>query len=117
MEFRKRRLADDVRHAIICATARVSRLVGTFRVSGQQTSTPDALWRRFKHAGGIERGGFFRYYVGRDTGTAIEVADVHRFTAPESLPETLGIGGPPQSFQYLPEPARALLQEAAALPV
>lgn len=111
VEFRKRRLADDVSHVVIYATAPVSRLVGTFRVAGQQTSTPDALWRRFKHVGGIERGGFLSYYGGRDAGTAIEVADVHRFAAPKSLPDTLGIDRPPQSFQYLAEPARALLRE------
>lgn len=114
VEFRKRRLADDVSHVVIYATAPVSLLVGSFRVAAQQTSTPEDLWRRFHRVGGIDSSGFFSYYSGKREATAIEVADVYGFTTPKSLPAALGIDRPPQSYQYIAERAQALLEPIAA---
>ncbi|GAA1955212.1 ASCH domain protein [Nocardioides panacihumi] len=101
VEFRKRRIADDVTHVIVYATAPVSAVVGVFEVSGQTTTTPTSLWRRFKKVAGISRDGFDAYFEGRDSATGITVGDVTVLDEPLCLQGDLGIGRPPQSYQYV----------------
>lgn len=109
VEFRKRPISDDVTHVIVYATAPTAAVVGAFTVTGQDTTSPTRLWKRFSKAAGISRSKFFEYYSGRRQGTGIKVGDVLVAEEPLPLYESLGVARPPQSFQYL---AGSAAQEA-----
>jgi predicted transcriptional regulator len=66
VEFRKRRIAEDVTHIAIYVTQPVSAIVGVFEVEGQLTTSPRRLWRAFHDAAGISRRHFFEYFGARD---------------------------------------------------
>lgn len=59
VEFRKRRLADDVTHVVIYSTVPDRAVVGYFTVEGQETSTPASLWGQFHDRGVIDESDFF----------------------------------------------------------
>lgn len=101
VEFRKRPLAGDVTHVVVYATAPVSAVVGVFSVTGQTTASPTSLWQRFKKVAGISQDGFDAYFDGRDSATGIGVGDVVVLEEPLCLRDDLGIGRPPQSYQYV----------------
>lgn len=101
VEFRKRPLAADVTHALVYATRPSAQLVGAFAVAGQVTATPDELWDRFAHFGGIERDQFVSYFAGHRAGTGIVVGEVFVASVPLSLSGSVGLVRPPQSSQYV----------------
>ncbi len=101
VEFRKRRIADDVTHIVVYATAPVSAVVGAFTVLDQHSLSPHALWLHFEDVAGISRSDFMTYFVGREAGVGIEVGNTWRAHPPMCLRESFGIAHPPQSFQYL----------------
>lgn len=113
VEFRKRRLADDVTHVVIYSTVPDRAVVGYFTVEGQETSTPDSLWSRFCDRGVIDENDFFAYYAGRDRATGIRVGAATRLRRPLSLTLDLGVAHPPQSYQYLPSERFATVLAAA----
>lgn len=113
VEFRKRRLADDVTHVVIYATVPDRAVVGYFTVEGQETSTPASLWGQFHDRGVIDENDFFAYYAGRDRATGIRVGTATRLRQPLSLTQDLGVAHPPQSFQYLPSDRFAKVLSAA----
>lgn len=100
VEFRKRRLADDVTHVVIYSTAPVGLVVGAFTVGEQTTAPPEALWSSFAEVGGISHEAFSAYYADRDSGTGIGVVEVYVADSDVTL-EQLGVARAPQSFQYL----------------
>ncbi len=109
VEFRKRRLADDVTHVVVYASAPVSAVVGAFRVTGQDTSPPRDLWDRFAEVAGICRTRYSQYFDGHDLATGILVSGVRLTDVPVPLRD-IGLDRPPQSFQYLlPDVADRLL--------
>lgn len=101
VEFRKRRLADDVSHVIVYATAPTSAVVGVFEVAGQITLSPSTIWKRFRTVAGISKAGYEAYFEGYTSATGIEVGNFWGFTNPLHLYDDLGIRRPPQSFQYV----------------
>ena len=58
LSFRKRRLAPDVTHVLVYATAPVGAIVGAFVIAGQETSTPASYGDGLAVAG-ISHGKFF----------------------------------------------------------
>lgn len=101
VEFRKQRIADDVTHVIVYATAPVSAIIGAFTVESQHTLSPAGLWSRFRGVAGIGRKDFMAYFGDRRHGTGITVGEVLRSETPLGLKKHLGISRPPQSFQYV----------------
>jgi len=108
VEFRKRRLADDIRTVLIYATAPSSEVIGQFTVSNMVTDTPARIWEQFGHLGVIEKEAFFAYYGNAPTAVAIVVASAERFATPLTLGEFEPRPAVPQSFAYLPADARGL---------
>jgi predicted transcriptional regulator len=102
VEFRKRRLADDIETVWVYATAPVSKVVGRFSVDDIVQGSPEDIWDRFGAVGVIERDAFFLYYAGSDTAVAIVVADAQRLPEPVGLHELEPRPAVPQSFAYLP---------------
>lgn len=101
VEFRRVVPKSKVSHVIVYATQPVGRVVGALELGGADTATPSELWSKYQHVGGIPRDDFFRYFEGRETGTALIVRRVLRCREPFPLGAPLFPTRPPQSFMYL----------------
>ena len=101
VEFRKRRLAEDIRTVLIYATAPVSRVVGRFTIDDIIEATPGHIWEAYGEIGVIEEDAFFGYYGDAAAAVAILVADAERFSAPLALADIKARPAVPQSFAYL----------------
>lgn len=104
VEFRKRRLANDIQKAYMYVTAPVKAIQGEFDVGNQVVGTPEELWARFAGVAGIDRQSFFDYFSTAALAVGIEVGAVKRYTEPVPL-DVLDPGGrAPQSVKYLMSP-------------
>lgn len=113
VEFRKRKLRDEVTHVIIYSTVPDRGILGYFEVASQEEEAPSDLWDRFGEKGFIEKDAFFNYYEGRPVGVGICVTNPQRLPHKLGLSDTLGITTPPQSVQYLPCDALDSLETAS----
>lgn len=101
VEFRKRRLAEDIRTVLVYATAPVSRVIGSFTVDGIVEASPKAIWEEYGKVGVIEQGDFFDYYADAPSAVAIVVAEASRFEDPIALEDMDPRPAVPQSFAYI----------------
>lgn len=105
VEFRKRRLADDVNVVWVYATAPVQRIIGYFEVEAMHSAEPADLWREFAEVGCINRADFDRYYAGSNTGAGITIRKAVRLDVPALIADLLPSGVPPQSYAYIALPS------------
>lgn len=101
VEFRKRRLAEDITTVWVYATSPVSKIIGHFSVDVIVQGSPHDIWERFGAIGVIERDAFFAYYDGAATAVAIVVKEAERLPAPVALDEIDPQPAVPQSVAYL----------------
>ena len=101
VEFRKRRLAADIKTVIVYATAPVSRVLGTFDIDEIVVDSPAEIWTRYGSHGVIEQSAFFDYYEGKEIAVAIVVEGATSFDEPLPLKEVDPGSTAPQSFTYL----------------
>ena len=101
VEFRRWRLAADVRTVVIYATKPVGRVVGSFNVGGVHEGTPGELWRECAANGGIGRAAYENYFRGTARAFAIIVEGVRRLGEPLALTDLHPDLVPPQSVRYL----------------
>lgn len=101
VEFRKRRLADDIKTVVIYATSPVRRVVGTFDVGEIIEGSPAQIWARFGRRGSITKADFFHYYANAATAVAISVTNTKSFATPLALHQLKPDSTAPQSFSYL----------------
>lgn len=101
VEFRKRRLADDIAKVVIYTTSPVQAVVGEFRVREQVTASPAELWRRYRSIAGIDRAAFFEYFSGTLDAVGILIDEATRYEQSQSLEEFEPGSRPPQSFKYI----------------
>lgn len=99
-EFRTKLCKRPCTKIVIYATAPISKIVGEVEVSGTVEAAPEILWEKTKHAAGISKEYFDRYFAGRETACAYCLARPMRYDRPFDL-SALGIKAPPQSFIYL----------------
>lgn len=115
VEFRRRRLADTVRHIVVYSTQPVGTVVGSCGVSGQLSATPDELWSAVGDVGGISREEFDTYFEGAVQAVAILLEKPSRLSPHRAVSlNDLGAARPPQSFQYLHRSVRNTLSGTAA---
>lgn len=101
VEFRKRRLAEDIDSVLMYATAPVKAVVGEFWIAKQVQNSPKNLWEQFSDVAGISRKLFFRYFEESPIAVGIVIKSVKVYRSPLSLAD-LEIGNcPPQSFRYI----------------
>lgn len=100
-EFRRRGFADTPDQVAIYSTSPDQQIIGWFDVERVIEDSPEALWERCGHAGGIEHEEFMAYYEGRDTGFAIEIAGTTTLDTPLRLDELPERVVAPQSFLHL----------------
>ena len=101
VEFRKRRLAPDIRRVFIYSTSPVSRVVGEFVIEETVVGSPDDIWQAYGHTGEISEPEFHKYFEGRDTAVAFTVARTQRFRKPLALADLSPRQAVPQSTIYL----------------
>lgn len=109
VEFRKRRLADDIETVWVYATAPVSKVIGHFSVHQIVQGTPQDIWEQYGSVGIIDHDDFFDYYEGRETAVAIIVGSAERLPDPVALDEIDPRPAIPQSFAYLPAASSSVL--------
>jgi predicted transcriptional regulator len=88
----------------VYASAPVSKVIGYFELAAVLAGPPDNLWRRTKHAAGIKRSYFQRYFSGCRVGYALKVKNPTLYDWPKDLQESFSITRAPQSFCYVPSP-------------
>ncbi len=101
VEFRKRRLADDISTVLIYATSPVQKVLGEFRVRETVVDSPTSIWERYGHIGTIAHDDFRDYYSESPQAVAILVESVTRYARPRALSELQPKPTVPQSFTYL----------------
>lgn len=102
VEFRKRRLAEDVEIVLIYATAPVQRVVGMFSIKSTIEGTPEEIWLQAGEVGGIAHADYEAYYRASAKAVALLVKNPKVFVRPLPLRDISPTLVPPQSFNYLP---------------
>ena len=85
-------------------TSPTCAIVGAFQVGQVLEGAPAHLWSVSSGQSGLHRPEFDGYFTGAETGVAIEVAEVVRFTPALSLDvlrQSYGGFQAPQSFRYV----------------
>jgi predicted transcriptional regulator len=101
VEFRKRRLAADVRVVLIYATTPIQRVIGAFEIESTHIDSPAEIWRTYGTEGLIERDAFDAYYAESASAVAIEFLTTWKFEHAVPLREIHDSLTVPQSFMYL----------------
>jgi predicted transcriptional regulator len=107
-EFRRKVFKTQTPTKIfVYASAPISKVIGHFEVAAVISKQPSNLWRDTKHAAGIKRSYFFKYFSGCHEAHALKVRKPVRYSKPLNLSDTFGIDRPPQSFCYVDSPPLA----------
>jgi len=100
-EFRRSIFKNkEVSKVIVYASSPVSKVIGEFDIGEILFKDLNALWNETKEFSGITEDYFYSYFIGKESGFALEVKSVHRYKEQLSIKEAYGIV-PPQSFAYL----------------
>ena len=116
IEFRKKKLAEDVTHILIYATKPLGSVIGWCEIARQEARTPEDLWDKYQHIGGISADGYFSYFDGYANAVGIHVLAARRLPEPYSL-EIFGDVKPPQSFRYLSEEQEEIFNKITQMSV
>lgn len=100
VEFRKRKLADDITTVLIYATAPIQRVVGEFSIKETVIDRPASIWAAFGDVGIIDESNFDDYYASSAQAVALVVDQATRYARPQTLDE-LEARSIPQSFYYV----------------
>lgn len=111
VEFRKRKLAEDITTILIYATAPVQKVIGEFSIRETVVGAPAAIWAAYGAVGVIDEISFGDYYSSSTNAVAFVVDEATRYARPHELAE-LKAASIPQSFYYVhrkrvPRPKRA----------
>lgn len=100
-EFRKTSIDPKLTHVVVYASSPIKRILGIADVSSVRVLSPSAVWHTSKHAAGISRKAFRRYYSGKKKAVVIDIEDVtplrNRLT-PKEIDRGFIV---PQSFRYV----------------
>ena len=115
VEFRKRKLADDVETIVIYATAPVQKIVGEFRIRETVVDAPERIWARYGAVGVIDRHSFAEYYASTVNAVAFVVDKAIRYGQPRPLSELAR--SIPQSFYYVHRESPTQVAHGAAMAI
>lgn len=103
VEYRKQNISHKgVCQILIYVSYPVCRVVGEFKISGVLCDTPDRLWDKTAHVGGISKADYFAYFLGSSKAYAFQVQDVVIFERPRNIAD-YGLRHAPQNFVYVEE--------------
>ncbi|MDD1385948.1 hypothetical protein [Curtobacterium poinsettiae] len=100
VEFRKRKLADDITTVLIYATAPIQKVVGEFSIKETVVDDPSAIWAAYGNVGIIDESSFGDYYASSTHAVALLVGQATRYRRPHALAD-LDTKSIPQSFYYV----------------
>lgn len=100
VEFRKRKLADDITTVLIYATAPVQKVIGEFSIRQTVVDAPSKIWAAYGSVGVIDEYSFGDYYSSSKQAVAFVVDRAMRYARPHPLSE-LNADSVPQSFYYV----------------
>jgi predicted transcriptional regulator len=92
---------SDIRTIVIYATMPIGMIVGEFRVAGVIKSRPQELWDKTALFSGISREKFQAYFDGRNSGYAICIGSLVKYSKRIDPFELYPSFIPPQSFRYV----------------
>lgn len=101
VEFRKRRLAEDIRTVWIYATAPVQRIVGEFHIGQTVIDSPETIWSSYGAVGIIEHSDYQNYFAEKAEAVAFVVQGATRYETPVALDDLEPRPSIPQSFSYI----------------
>lgn len=102
VELRRVWAARRVDTIAIYASAPIQRLVGVVKVMEVVRAKPTTLWGYCsKRGGGLSKAELSAYLDGKDTGFAVLLMDVRRFSQNVDPRKVIKNFSPPQSFRYL----------------
>lgn len=114
VEFRRTWAAQDVSTIAIYASSPVCGLVGLISVSEIVRAKPKALWAFCsKHGGALSKDEFSEYFEGKETGIAVLMKGVRRFSKAIDPKKIIKGFSAPQSFRYLADSELTKLEKAA----
>lgn len=100
-EFRRTSIRPDLTHLVIYSSSPIKRIVALAEVDFVEMGSPSTLWERTKHAAGISREKFRKYFSGKESAVAISLKRVFPLLSelePSEIEEGFSI---PQSFRYV----------------
>lgn len=101
VEYRKQIASQkDVLSVLIYASYPVCRVIGEFKIVGILSDTPDKLWEKTYHLGGIEKTDYFAYFANRSVAYAYQIGGAVLFSQSRLLSE-YGLKHAPQNFAYV----------------
>ena len=101
VELRKSRVASDISHIVIYATAPIQRVLGWVKAVKVEHGRPTEIWKTHKSQVGIRAGAFRAYYRGHLQATAIHVDSPQRLSTPLALSALEEQLTAPRSWRYL----------------
>ena len=99
-EFRKRAPKSKVEKVYLYSSSPTQKIVGYFTTEETISGPPKNVWEKTKHAAGIEREDYFKYFKNKKIAHAIKVKKKVRLRSmePKEIFPNFTI---PQSFIYL----------------
>lgn len=112
LEFRRVWATRPVSAVLIYVTVPVKKIVAIAKVRQIHRGTVDAIWSKAKLiGGGLSKSEIVQYFEGKEQCFAIEMMDVYRFPSPLQPDEFIPQFKAPQSFIYLNEQSKSLLNK------
>ena len=101
-EFRKTIFRNKkIRKAYIYSSSPTKKIVGFFDIGTIIEDHPERLWEQYNEVSGIDKQDFFRYFMNKEKGFAIEIEKLKMFSSPLDPHEVINNFTPPQSFCYV----------------
>lgn len=100
-EYRRAIFKDkNIKTVVVYASSPVQKVIGEFEIQAILQDDLDTLWKKTRKHAGIEEDFFYKYFVNKNQGFAIEIKNTKRYRKSLCLKEDLNLT-PPQSFLYL----------------
>lgn len=109
VEFRKANFKNrDSEICIVYASSPYKKLIGYFMIKNILEEDTKFIWKKYSEIGWVKKEDLDSYYLWKDKGFVIEIADFIPFSSHISPKEILKDFKAPQSFKYLNEKEREL---------
>ena len=100
-EFRRNIFKNkQVSKVLVYASSPKSKIIGEFEIGEIIHRDLQDLWLETKEYSGITEDYFFEYFMGKESGFALEVKEYKLYSKELCIRENFGLT-PPQSFVYL----------------
>jgi adenylate kinase len=116
-EYRKSLPKDKISHAVIYATAPISRIVAVAEVENMVQDRPSKVWEMTKFSSGITRAFYREYFQGRSKACAIHFGAICPTTSPINPRDDEYKIHVPQSYSYLQDDNFLKIQKLTSEPL